>query len=200
MNLEPDRHLNCKCCSQLNDIRGSLQSSSLDVSQILNLVETLAGSFRTACYCENGCTQSTYYTQLLIQPLMRLLDFLDVLRMATLSHHSGSASYTSSRTGKSPEDFCVTGHQQIARLNRFPLDELEKKLLAQELLRGSLVAINSIAKEVHHRLMQARSLPPSLEDSGAAYSSIAQTQQHMCNLYDEFLSRTYSALAMCSGD
>ncbi|PYH81300.1 hypothetical protein BO82DRAFT_93046 [Aspergillus uvarum CBS 121591] len=208
----------CKCRPGLTEIQVDLQHSSLDVVQILNAVEALRRSFSAASQCWNRCTQSAPYTSQLIQSQMRLLDFLEVLRRTLLSTPEDRMPQLTegSREERSLAALRVTGCDRMAKVNRYPLNEGEKKLLVQAILRESLLTLNTIAKKVHHELisMQPRTRSSSIEvNSAPPYSSPASSmpssssssstfynRQNTCTLYRNLITRTYSALATCNSD
>ncbi|RAK80216.1 uncharacterized protein BO72DRAFT_456467 [Aspergillus fijiensis CBS 313.89] len=211
----------CKCRPGLTEIQADLQHPSLDVVQILNAVEALRSSFSAASQCWNRCTQSAPYTSQLIQSLMRLLDFLEVLRRALLSPSEDHMPQLGegSREERSLAALRVTGYNRMAKVNRYPLNEEEKRLLVQAILRESLLALNTIAKKVHHELMSMQprtrtssievnsalpssssSPPSSTSSSSSSSSSTFYNPQTTCTLYKNFITRTYSALATCNSD
>ncbi len=81
----------------------------------------------------------------------------------------------------------ITGYHSLATIDRYVLDESEKKILVQEVLRVSTASMNKIMKDLRHRMSQAASSTercPSAPDFDG-----------LMDLSNGLLERTYSALA-----
>ncbi|KAF7157153.1 hypothetical protein CNMCM6106_002235 [Aspergillus hiratsukae] len=81
----------------------------------------------------------------------------------------------------------VANDQRIATVDRFVLDEGERKLLLREVLRGAVMNINHLAREVHCR-RSSRSMNMDSMTSGPG-------ERELTGQVTSLLERTYAALA-----
>ncbi|RHZ72807.1 hypothetical protein CDV55_108636 [Aspergillus turcosus] len=120
-----------------------------------------------------GCVQVQEYIQTLTESIALLLDLLECTAQEFLEANN--------RTGGFAND------QRISTVHRFVPDEGERKLLLREVLRGAVMDINHLAREIHYR-RSARSVNVDSMTSGSGESELT-------GKISSLLERTYAALA-----
>lgn len=188
--------VSCICRSEMSEILQKTQAASLDVAYIFDLTEHVVAAFQGSYRCKDCCYQSSHYTQMILESVARLLDFFDAIWSAIRDDEAAAVghpivppflSYESTPSiGRSIPK--VTGHRTFATIDRFVLDDSERKILVQEVLRTSTASMNNIIKDIHQRMSQAvlsteRRTPTSTSFDG------------LIDLLGSLLERTYSALA-----
>lgn len=185
----------CLCRSRMSEIRQKTQASSLNVIHIFDLAEDLVAAFQGSCRCEDCCYQSPHYIQMLLESVTSLLDFFDTIW--SVIHDDGAAAVLHSRvpqflghgstaSGGHPVPM-VTGHQNVATINRFVLDGSERKILLQEVLRRSIASMNNILKDVRYRISQLLSGTQRCPSTSTSFD-------RLMDMSGSLLERTYSAL------
>ncbi|RDL40048.1 uncharacterized protein BP5553_00027 [Venustampulla echinocandica] len=175
------------------------QTTPVDVTYIFDLTEHVVAAFQGSCRCKDCCYQPPHYTQMLLESVAHLLDLFDVVwskihndkAAIAFSHpivpQHPSYESTPSHDHKIP---VVTGHQALATVDKFVLDDSEKTILIQEVLRTSTASVNNIMKDIHYRRSQA------IMVSGSKRHPPAPTHfDGLIDLSGSLLERTYSAVA-----
>jgi hypothetical protein len=190
--------VSCICRSEMSEILQKTQAASLDVTYIFDLADHVVAAFQASYRCKNCCYQSSHYTQMLLESLARLLDFFDAIWSAIHDDEAAAAaavghskvpqfpSYESTRSSGHSIPM-VTGHQTFATIDRFVLDDSERKILVQEMLRASTASMNNIMKDIHHRMSQAASSTERRTPTSTSFDGLV-------GLLGSLLERTYSAL------
>lgn len=188
--------VSCICRSEMSEILQKTQATSLDVAYIFDLAEHVVAAFQGSYRCRECCFQSSDYIQMHLESVARLLDFFDAIWSAihddeaAASGHSTVPPFLSyeSTTSSGHSIPKVTGHRTFATIDRYVLDDSERKILVQEVLRTSTASMNNIMREIHQRMSQTvlsteRRTPTSTSFDG------------LIDLLGRLLERTYSALA-----
>lgn len=200
MTLYPNQNSNqtCLCRESVVRIPRSIRSPELDIALILDLVEEVTSSFARSSHGSCGCLQLSDYVQMLLDTTNSLFDILDATwKNAFLDRNTHLRAPVMIKVALSPDgnnerqfaSTTITGLQNIATVDRFILDELEKKLVLEEILRGSLMSINHIVRGLHHQIIQ----------QGKSDSWPLECKKRMNAQSITLLERTYSALARYGG-
>ncbi len=184
----------CYCRSKLATIHNETHQRSIDVTSVFHLAETLISTYRNSCNCSENCSRSTSCAQVVLESIARLLDFFDTIwtdsRDGTTEKEklgpSEEAQFLDSNATEHSDSSSptVTGAMAIATVDRYVWDDLERKLLLEEVLRGFMGSMNSIVKDICTRM-------PQLSKDSYGRSSTSDPTE----LAETLLERTYSALA-----
>ena len=202
--MDLNRPPTCLFRREIDAIRQQVEISSLNVTDVFSLSERLVAVLLDPSRCDDGCYQSLAYAQILIDSVARLMDFLDkawsttcrknvydqtdVMHSGRTVTHRGNASISSSSSSHTAAS-AVVGWHTAASVGRFILDDSERDLLLQEMLRATTVSMNDVVADIHHRISQ------SSRASSADHRRTASDLGHLDTLSGHLLERTYSALA-----
>ncbi|KAG2413012.1 hypothetical protein HFD88_010571 [Aspergillus terreus] len=184
----------CVCRSTVTRTQRYIRSASVDIIVIVDLIEELTNSVQRSSHGNCGCLQLPEYVQTLLDTTDALFNIQDATWKKTVLGATPSPfapvkpQVVPSPDGGSENKLRlpnITGFQHIVTVDRFILDPEERKLVLQELLRGSLLSINRIVRDLHDLVIgsgQCDSFPDKEKKRMNAQSTI-------------LLERTYSALA-----
>lgn len=205
----------CSCLSELQIIREQTQAPCLDAWEIFDVSERLiAATSSSAAHCEQGCYLSTSNTRSLLESIGRVLDIFDALwsaseeaaRPTTMASSSGARGIIPGSRGHQESMSSTTTtvtvmgmSKAVASVNRYVLDDAERQMLLQEMLRGSMASMNAIVEDVHRRVVSrhadqsASSLPWDVA-SNRDFST-PSALDGLVDLSSNLLERTYAGLA-----
>ncbi|KAF2464002.1 uncharacterized protein BDR25DRAFT_346918 [Lindgomyces ingoldianus] len=83
--MDLERPPTCLFRSEMDTMRQQVQTSLLDVTDVFHLSERLITALRDPSRCEDGCSQSLDFAQMLLESVARLMDFLDLAWPTTRS-------------------------------------------------------------------------------------------------------------------
>lgn len=136
-NIAPESFRSCRCGVSLLGIQRDIQSARPSVTLLLDLIEKLTDTFQRSSRCDRECVLIPEYIQTLIDSIALLLDLLEGMAHEFLAGNCRTDGFAND--------------QRIATVDRFVLDEGERKLLLREILRGAVMNINHLAREIHYR-------------------------------------------------
>lgn len=178
----PSRHLTLQMASiqdglcplrhHIYSIWERLQASSLSIADIISLSERLVVILQHPSHCKSSCPKPIEYGPMLLDASAHLIDFIDVAWSSISSHQCYNSLDRSSNSSALDITYSEAPYAQLLRpavdglkndatIGRFLLDDGERDILIQDMLRTSIMWIIEMLEGMQQRVMVISTLPRS---------------------------------------